>query len=141
MVTIEARATGRKRALAPAWQIPIGEHGAGFGPLTLRRLIALIVREEVKAFRERKRDRRLVRVLTGTEIEQGLDAGRVSAGVEPGGQRVDEEEAVAVAHQGFEDGVYLVLVDGRQYEELEDQVLLSEDSTVMFLRLVALAGG
>lgn len=141
MVTIEARATGRRRALAPAWQIPIGEHGAGFGPLTLRELIARIVDEEVEAFRERRRDRRLVRVVSREEIELGLEAGRVSAGGTLGGGRVDEEEAVAVAHQAFEDGVYLVLIDGRQHETLEDQVLLSEDSTVTFLRLVALVGG
>lgn len=141
MLTIEARATGRRRALAPAWQIPIGEHGAGHGPLTLRDLIARIVREEVEAFRARKREQRLMPVLSREQIERGLESGRVSAGAPAGGAKVDEDAAVGVAHQSFEDGLYLVLIDGRQYEDLDEQVLIGDDSTVTFLRLVPLAGG
>lgn len=141
MLTIEARATGRRRALVPDWQVPIGEHGAGFGPLTLRELIARIVREEVAAFRERKRRPRLMPVLSREQIDRGLESGRVAAGAPAGGAKVDDDEAVGVAHQSFEDGLYLVLIDGRQYEDLDEQVLIGESSTVTFLRLVPLAGG
>ncbi len=49
--------------------------------------------------------------------------------------------AVATAIEAFVDGLFLVLVDGRQETELDAQVFVSADSTVTFVRLVALSGG
>ncbi|MBW3653458.1 MAG: hypothetical protein KY433_07670, partial [Actinobacteria bacterium] len=51
------------------------------------------------------------------------------------------EVAVATAIEAFVDGLFLVLVDGRQETELDAQVFVSADSTVTFVRLVALSGG
>jgi hypothetical protein len=142
MLTIEARATGRRRPLVPHWQLPLFDDAFTGAPLTLRELIARIVREEVVAFEERRRERALLRVLSERELEAGVERGRVVPGDGGGvGQRVDAEAAVGTALQAFEDGVYFVFVDGRQHERLEEQVFLGADSTVTFVRLVPLAGG
>jgi hypothetical protein len=139
--TIEARATGRRRALLPRWQLPLPPREPGDAGLTLRELIARVVREEVAAYQERRRDARLVSVLSERDIEAGVAAGRVHSGGAPPPRRVDPDQAVGVALQAFEDGLYLVVIDGRQHLDLDEQVLLGEDSTVTFLRLVALSGG
>jgi len=54
---------------------------------------------------------------------------------------VDEEAAVAAALQAFQDGLYLVILDGEEQKELERPVRLRAESRLTFLRLTLLAGG
>ena len=56
-------------------------------------------------------------------------------------QNVSEEQAVAVACQAFEDGLFLVVIDGTEYRELDAQVFVQPDSQLTFIRLTLLAGG
>ena len=141
MVTIDVRAPGRRRPLIPQWQIPLPPDAADRAePLTLRALIARIVRDEVAAFRARQADRRLVHVLTADEVAEGAARGKVDMGGRTLDQEVDEGRAVGTALQAFEDGLYLVLIDGREQRDLDEQVFLGPDSSVTFLRLVMLAG-
>ena len=109
-------------------------------PLTLRTLIARIVQGEVVAFRERQERRSLVAVLSAAAIEEGAERGRVDSGGRELHQEVDVGHAVGTALQAFEDGLYLVILDGREQRDLDEQVFLGPDSTVTFLRLVLLAG-
>ncbi len=141
MLTIDARAPGRRRPLIPQWQIPLPPDPTGRGePLTLRALISRIVLAEVAAFRDRQATRNLVRVLSAAEIDEGAATGRVDAGGRTLHQVVDDGAAVGTALQAFEDGLYLVLIDGREQRDLDEQVFPGPDSHVTFLRLVMLAG-
>jgi hypothetical protein len=56
-------------------------------------------------------------------------------------QSVDVEDAVAVALQAFEDGLYYVFIDDVQQTHLDGEVFLKSNSRVVFLRLTALVGG
>ena len=47
---------------------------------------------------------------------------------------------MAAALQGFEDGLYLVVLDGVEQRELDRQVYLTAESRLVFLRLTFLAG-
>jgi len=141
MVTIHVRAPGRRRPLIPQWQIPLPPAASDRAePLTLRALITRIVADEVAAFRARQADRRLVHVLTAGEIADGVARGRVDPGGRALDQEVDEGRAAGTALQAFEDGLFLVLIDGREQRALDEQIFLGPDSTVTFLRLVMLAG-
>ena len=134
---VQARATGRRRPLVPDRDVPVGNGGAQ----TLRALIERVVREAVAAFEERRAERPFLRVLTERELTDGAEHGRIVSGGQPRGPRPDPDAAVGVALQAFEDGLYLVLIDGEQQRDLDAQVLVSEETTLTFLRLVALAGG
>jgi hypothetical protein len=141
MLTIDARAVGQKRALVPEWSVPLPpelENGAG---TTLRDLITAVVRTEVRAFKERQREARLVQVLTPEQIRQGETRGKIDSGGRDLKQPVDEDGAVRTALQAFEDGIYLVLVDDAEQRELDAPVRLRPDSRLLFLRLSLLAGG
>jgi hypothetical protein len=142
MITLEARRLGRKTPLLPDWSIPyppdLSEGGA---PLTLRALITRIVLAEVRAFRERQEQRRLLHVLSAPEIAEGVARGKVDPGSRDLHQEVEEDRAVGTALQAFEDGLYLVLVDGEEQRELDREIFLRPDSRIRFLRLVFLAGG
>jgi hypothetical protein len=108
--------------------------------VTLRTLIARLVRTEVAAFERRQQARQFVRVLSEREIAVRAAGGRVDPGGRPAGPPVDPDAAVAAALLGFEDGLYLVILDGREQKCLDAPVHLTDDSHVVFLRLTFLAG-
>ncbi len=56
-------------------------------------------------------------------------------------QAVNANNAVKTAIEAFDSGGFLLLVDDRQYERLDDEVRLSPGSEVVFLRLPFLIGG
>ena len=83
----------------------------------------------------------IVRILTERQIEEGLVKGRIDSGGRNLHQTVNPDEAVATALQAFEDGLYLVILDGDEQRELDRQIFLQTDSHVVFVRMVMLAGG
>ena len=139
MLTVEFKTTGR-RERAPSFGVPLPD-GATDGGLTLRELIALTVREELAAFSERRVERTFAQVLTDERLAAGRAAGRIDSGQRHTPPPPSPEVAVGTAIEAFEDGLFLVLVDGRQETDLDAQVFVAADSTVTFVRLVALAGG
>lgn len=142
MVTVQAKAVGQRRPLTPEFALPpITDPGATGSPQTLRDLIARIVRDQVMAFAERQRENLFLRALTAEQIAQAVETGSVRSGGSEVRQAVDEDTAVATALQAFEDGTYYVLIDREQCHDLDEQVVVGDDSVVLFLRLVPLAGG
>lgn len=139
---IETRTLGRKARPLDGWAIPdppVGRNGDGDN-LTLRELIARVVRSEVGSFDRRERARRFVRVLSDVEIDAAAARGRVDPGGRPMTGPVDVDQAVGAALQGFEDGLYLVILDGTEQRDLDREVFISPDSKLVFLRLTFLAG-
>jgi hypothetical protein len=143
-LVVSGKAIGRRKALFEDFSVPLppgaNDDGGGGSGMTLRDLIALIVRQQVKAFHDRQDRRQFVRALSAREIEQGVEAGKVDAGGREPGAKADPEEAVAAALQGFEDGLYLVVLDGQEQRDLDAQIYPRPDSRVTFVRLVFLAG-
>jgi hypothetical protein len=139
-VIIETRILGRKARPLDGWSVPAPpDLGDGEG-LTLRELITRVVRGEVQAFGQRSQARRLLRVLSESEIKEAAARGKVDSGGHEPAAPVDEAAAVGAALQGFEDGLYLVILDGTEQRELDRQVFPRPDSTMVFVRLTFLAG-
>ena len=83
----------------------------------------------------------MLQFLTEPEIAAAAATGAVRFGdVEPG-PPVDVAEAVRSALLAFGDGLYKVMVDRQDIESLDDDVPVSDDTDLLFVRLVALAGG
>ena len=141
-ILVEGKVIGHKRPLFTDWHIelpPIDKNNGG--SLKLRDLIRSIVDKEVDAFKSRQEERRLARVMSRQEIAQGAERGKVDPGERNLEQSVDNEEAVAVALQAFQDGLYFVFIDEVQQTNLDSEVFLKTNSKVVFLRLTALVGG
>ena len=140
---IETRIAGKKARSLDRWSIPTpppdDESGDG-GGITLRALITRVVRSEVTAFEQRDQARRLIRVLSDAEIADGATRGKVDSGGRAASAPVDQAAAVGAALQGFDDGLYLVILDGVEQRELDKPVYVSADSRLVFLRLTFLAG-
>ena len=139
---VETKVVGKKLRPLDGWSVPIPPSDASGGDdgLTLRQLIARVVGHEVEVFEERQRANRLLRVLSEREILIDAAAGKVVPGGRPPSKPVDEERAVAAALQGFEDGLYLVILDGVEQTTLDQRVYVNADSRLVFLRLSFLAG-
>ena len=139
---VETKIIGKKPRPLDGWSVPTPppDRGDGDSGLTLRQLIARVVQGEVEAFEERQRANRLLRVLSEREIVAGAAAGKIDSGGRPPSNPADENRAVAAALQGFEDGLYLVILDGVEQKRLDQRVLVNPDSRLVFLRLSFLAG-
>ena len=138
---ITARTVGSRRPLFADWSIPLGpEWGEEGEDLTLRMLVERLVRIEVDSFRKRAAERRLDRVLSPRQIDEGVEKGRVAPEGRSVPRRVDTDEAIGAALEAFEDGLYLVVIDEEEFRDLDQTVRLRPDSRIVFIRLTFLAG-
>jgi hypothetical protein len=138
-ITVSGRALGSRRALFDDFSLPIDPDNFGDG-LTLRELIERIVVAELQAYSQRHEARRLDRVLSRAEIARGAAEGRIA----PEGRQTPPpppaDDAVGAALLAFEDGLYIVAIDGHEHRDLDSQVYITPDSRITFIRLVFLAG-
>lgn len=81
-----------------------------------------------------------VKPLSEGDISEMSEIGKIAFGINYGNKTADETEAVAVALQAYEDGLFRVFVDEEELTELSQPLSLSEDSTLTFIRLTMLAG-
>ncbi|MFB4309085.1 hypothetical protein [Actinomadura sp. GTD37] len=103
--------------------------------MTVRELIRLRVREEVARHNARPSDRfnGLVRP-DGAEAE--LNGYRLR---EP--RRIDWERQAEIAERAFLANGFFVLAGDRQVEDLDEEIDLAAAPDLVFIKLVALAGG
>jgi hypothetical protein len=141
MLTVSAKALGRKKPLFEDYSVPPPAGLVAGKPVTPRELIGHVVRTEVAAFNDRQIERRLLRALSPDQIAAGLAAGKVSAGGSELDQKVDPEQAVATALEAFADGLYLVVLDETEVTDLDAPLPLAASSRLTFVRLAMLAGG
>lgn len=110
---------------------------------TARELIRRAVEEQVRQLRtDTSRCRQLLdrQYLCDDDIRAQAATGVIRmpqrAPVEP-----DPAEEAARAQQAFTRGVFVIFAGGRQVADLDEEVTLRSGEPVLFLRLVALAGG
>lgn len=107
----------------------------GADALTLGDLVALRVREEIRARNDVGAAGRGW-IVPQTEVERTLNGPRKTRTTFQ-----DPDDAVAFAHEAFRQGRYLVLLPQGQAESLEQSVSLHDGDEVVFLRMVPLVGG
>ncbi|MVN85272.1 hypothetical protein GO986_00610 [Deinococcus sp. HMF7620] len=83
----------------------------------------------------------MLRVLTERDLTEGALGGRVAVAPQAPGGTVTPEDAVRTALTAFGDGLYYVFLDEEQLESLQAPLTLRPDSTLLLVRLTALAGG
>lgn len=119
------------------------------GEATARQLIEAAVAAEVAAFQARAEEASLVRVLTKKSLDADLARGAVRMGgprdeADPAGgepREIRVADAVAAALLAFEDGLFKVFVGERELTGDGAALPVTDGAALLFLRLVALAGG
>ena len=103
--------------------------------LTVRELIRARVYQEVSDY-----NLRLPEYFRG--LVQPADAERTLNGFKvPRRRRINPEKQFAKAIESFYRNGFMVLVNDQQVDELEEEIEVSPDTTVTFLKLVPLVGG
>ncbi len=103
--------------------------------ITVRELIRARVQQEVRDYNLRQPEyfRGLVQP---TDSERTLNGFKVRQR-----RRIDPEKQFERAVESFYRNGFLVLVNDRQVDELEEEIEVGLDTTVTFLKLVPLVGG
>jgi hypothetical protein len=114
---------------------------------TPEKLIAYLVRENVRAYNAKGGDAPFFHYLSQRELDDGAYTGKVGFGDRKNEKQQDEDEAVQNAVQCFYDGIYRILINEnevvpRQKENTEAQKtpFIQEGDKLTFIRLVMLAG-
>jgi len=110
------------------------------GISTLRQLIEALVRWEVETYNERGVEQMLMPFLTETEIVDQSAVGKIGFGRLYSERKADARQAVATAIQGFEDGLFRVMVGEAEAKELDAPIAVRENDVLTFIRLTFLAG-
>ena len=111
------------------------------GPHTLQELIGHLIAHEVAAYHDRQDSHGALRVMTEQQLQDGAAQGRIQIAPQEKSGTVTVTDATHTALRSFQDGLYYVFVDDQQIEHLDQVVTLRDDSTLLLLRLTALAGG
>lgn len=110
---------------------------------TVRELIRRTVEEQVRELRvDAARCRRVLdrQYLSNDDLRAQASTGAIRMPRQPPADP-DVTAEVARAHRAFAGGTFVVFVGGRQVVDLDEEVALRPGEPVVFLRLVALAGG
>jgi hypothetical protein len=103
--------------------------------LTVRELIRSRIEQEVAAYNERQGEY-FHGLVQPSAAEQTLNGYRMTRS-----QRIDPADQVERALSAFERNGFVILIDDRQVERLDDHVALAPATVVTFLKLVPLVGG
>jgi hypothetical protein len=111
------------------------------GPVTARQLIKAAVIAEVTAYENLAAQASMVRMLTDKSLLADLEQGAVRMGDVPPAGPVDRAATVDAALLAFDDGLFKVFVGDDELAADSSPAELADGSSVLFLRLVPLAGG
>ncbi|MGI8859030.1 MAG: hypothetical protein ACR2HO_02595 [Rubrobacteraceae bacterium] len=105
------------------------------GRVTVEELIRARVHREVEDFNA-SRPGHFRGLVQPSGAERTLNGFRVREG-----RKIDSEEQCGKAMEAFGRNGFILLVDDRQAEELDEEIEVCPETTVTFLKLVPLVGG
>jgi hypothetical protein len=103
--------------------------------IRVRDIIRQRVEDEVSAFNVGN-DNVYRGLVQPTDAEQVVNGYKIKKG-----RQLDAQRQVDVALRAFERNGFVILFDDRQLESLDDEITLSGENAVTFLRLTPLVGG
>ena len=103
--------------------------------ISVRELIEARVTQEVETYNQRASEA-YQGLVQPTEAEELLNGFRL-----PSGLLVNIEKQTRTAIRAFKNGGFFLLVNDRQLTELDDTIVITPATKVVFLKLVRLVGG
>lgn len=109
-------------------------------PENVRELICEVVHTCVSSYNNRVEQKDNTTVIEADKIERMSELGKIAFGINYGGRKADEEEAVRTALQAFEDGLFRIFSGDKELTELSENIGISEGDSLTFVRLTMLSG-
>jgi hypothetical protein len=107
---------------------------------TLRALIEAIVSIEVACYNKKPIDAKILPFLTNEEIEDEKTVGKISFGTIYNKKKANLEKAIETALEGYSDGLFKVLINECEVDDLDTEISLTESDVLTFIKLTFLAG-
>lgn len=107
---------------------------------SLRGLLTALVQQEVRSYNRRAAEPPLFPLLTQQEVQAQAEQGKVGFGRVSPHRRVNPEQAVRTALQGWEDGLVRVFLGEQLLTELDAPLVIPPGAEFTFLRLTFLTG-
>ena len=79
-------------------------------------------------------------VLTGEQIDDMAEIGKIAFGIVYGEKKPDADDAVETAVKGYEDGLFRVFRGTEELTELDREEKFDDGDEITFIRLTMLAG-
>ncbi len=136
-IFIKIKQAGKRRLVLEKQAIEIADIGSS---PSLKTLISAVVTQQVAAYNAKTLDTTFFNFLTKTEIADAAATGKVGFGTIYNDQKADLDRAIKVAIEAHIDGLFVVAVNDIIVEELDDFVVLKDDSVITFIRLTLLIG-
>lgn len=105
--------------------------------ITVSDLISERVRQEVKRQNEQLENR--FYLIQPSEKEIVLN--KKNTDVKPKRPTIDAEKQIYIALDAFQKNHFLVLVDNRQTEQLDEKIIINDFTQVSFVKMTPLVGG
>lgn len=134
---INVKAAGRKHAILEKQHLEIDD--LGNNP-SVRELITAVVKQQVITYNSKPFEKNVLPFLTNEQIEGQTASGKVGFGSIYNEQKADLAKAQETALQAFEDGMYAVFADEQELTKLSEQIELTPETVITFIRLTFLAG-
>ena len=134
-VFIKLKSVGKRRPVLESLPYVLPEQIS-----SLRQLIEVMVRLEVEKYNSRGLENMLIPFLTEEEIEDQSSVGKVGFGRLYSDKKADPEKAVQTALLGFEDGLFRVLVNEKEADDLDSPLEIHDGDRLTFVRITFLAG-
>lgn len=109
-------------------------------PKTLHELIEACVKSEVKRYNEKRENVSLLSFLTPQNLQEQSEKGKITFGDIENKTLAVEENAIANALQGFQDGLFVVFIEEEEIKNIDQQLRLSSNSVIVFIRMTFLSG-
>ena len=103
--------------------------------VSVQTLIEARIRKEVEDYNDRLPDY-YMGLVQPAQAEKTLNGFRMKER-----KKIDAEKQVYIALDAFQKNAYFILIDNKQVESLEQQVKLSSNTHVSFIKLTPLVGG
>lgn len=130
-LTVNAKQLGRKRDLIDRLVIEIEDIGQ---EPTVAELISAVVIQQVRELNSRPNEPTILPLLDQET------SGKISFGSIYNDTKADSSEAVKTALLAFQDGLFVIFADEKEYTKSEQIIHLQEDTIITFIRLTFLAG-
>jgi hypothetical protein len=108
--------------------------------ITIRELIRERVRQEVQAFNLRQGEMTFAGLVQPTDTERVVNGKRIEYRLKAH-RPIDWEEQFARALDAFGRNGFFILIDEKQAEDLDQELVIGPATHVSFLKLIPLVGG
>ncbi|REC52223.1 hypothetical protein DRF62_15970 [Chryseobacterium piscium] len=139
-INVTVKQLGRKHPILTTEPLEIAFDGSD---ISLENLLRLVVQQQVEAFNVKSfewEDEDYTKIPTENYLNILTDTGKVGFGSIYNQKKADLEKAQENVIQAFEDGMFAVFYNDEQLDNLTQNINLSLQHTLTFIRLTFLAG-